>query len=189
MEILDFRKQGAVTENEFMAVMKPWASFSATDINNDNELDVRELKTLIWLIDGKEPLETRVIRDMKAMDGDGSGTIDRLEWIQYLACADPETGGDKFDFDLKRYFDEFDQDNDGLINKDELRNILRDKFKKEILESSHSKAKIAQIMETQTTITMKVLDPDNSGYLDWTMFKRYATLMKDREEGLLRFLK
>jgi hypothetical protein len=33
--------------------MKPWASFSATDINNDNELDISELKTLIWLMDGE----------------------------------------------------------------------------------------------------------------------------------------
>ena len=69
--------------------MKPWASFSATDINNDNELDTGELKTLIWLIDEEEPSESRVQRDLKLMDRDGSGTIDRLEWILYLASPDP----------------------------------------------------------------------------------------------------
>jgi len=40
--------------------MKLWASFSATDINNDNQLDAGELKTLIWLVEEKEPSETRV---------------------------------------------------------------------------------------------------------------------------------
>ena len=40
--------------------MKPWASFSATDINNDNELDDQELKILIWLMDDEEPDERRV---------------------------------------------------------------------------------------------------------------------------------
>lgn len=58
--ILDYDNKGAVNEFEFYTVMKPWASFSATDINNDNELDSMELKTLIWLIDEEEPLESRV---------------------------------------------------------------------------------------------------------------------------------
>lgn len=58
--ILDYNNKGAVSEFEYYTVMKPWASFSATDINNDNELDAMELKTLIWLIDEEEPLESRV---------------------------------------------------------------------------------------------------------------------------------
>jgi Ca2+-binding EF-hand superfamily protein len=87
--VLDNENKGAVSEFEFYTVMKPWASFSATDINNDNELDAMELKTLIWLIDEEEPLESRVQRDLKIMDRDGSGTIDRLEWIQFLASPDP----------------------------------------------------------------------------------------------------
>ncbi len=59
-EILDYDRKGAVSENEYLNVMKPWASFSATDINNDNELDSQELKTLIWLVDEVEPSEVRV---------------------------------------------------------------------------------------------------------------------------------
>jgi hypothetical protein len=34
--ILDYEDKGAVSEAEYFGVMKPWASFSATDINNDN---------------------------------------------------------------------------------------------------------------------------------------------------------
>ncbi len=102
--------------------MKPWASFSATDINNDNELDSMELKTLIWLIDEEEPLESRVQRDLKLMDRDGSGTIDRLEWIHFLASPDPtvnifnlkiQTGNEVFDFNLKKAFDTHDHDKSG----------------------------------------------------------------------------
>lgn len=58
--IMDYGNKGAITEIEFMTIMKPWASFSATDINNDNELDIVELKTLIWLTDGEEPDAGRV---------------------------------------------------------------------------------------------------------------------------------
>lgn len=58
--IMDYSNKGAINEGEFMTIMKPWASFSATDINNDNELDIQELKTLIWLTDGDEPDSRRV---------------------------------------------------------------------------------------------------------------------------------
>lgn len=57
------------------------ACFSATDINNDNELDSGELKNLFWLLEGKEPENARVLKEMKNIDEDGSGSIDRLEWI------------------------------------------------------------------------------------------------------------
>ena len=58
--LLDCQDKGAVSEIEYFNVMRPWASFSATDINNDNELDAAELRTLIWLVDGVEPSEARV---------------------------------------------------------------------------------------------------------------------------------
>lgn len=114
--ILDYEDKGAVSEVEFFGVMKPWASFSATDINNDNELDAIELKTLIWLVEETEPSEARVQRDLKLIDADGSGTIDRLEYIQFLASP-AEASGDgtreHFDFELKKKFDYYDKDKDG----------------------------------------------------------------------------
>ena len=36
-------------------MMSPWAAFSANDINNDNVLDIRELKTLFWIMEDQEP--------------------------------------------------------------------------------------------------------------------------------------
>lgn len=42
--LLDSDCKGAVSEEDFYAIMKPWASFSATDINGDGDLDVTELK-------------------------------------------------------------------------------------------------------------------------------------------------
>lgn len=113
--ILDRDDKGAVCEADYLNVMRPWASFSATDINNDNELDAQELKTLIWLVDGIEPTEARVQRDLRLIDSDGSGTIDRLEYIKHLLFTDgASTGKDHFDYNLKNTFDNFDKDKDGL---------------------------------------------------------------------------
>jgi Ca2+-binding EF-hand superfamily protein len=61
--------------------MYPMACFSATDVNNDNELDTTELKTLFWLLDNVEPENSRVLKEMALIDKDNSGAIDRLEWI------------------------------------------------------------------------------------------------------------
>lgn len=113
--ILDYEDKGAVSETEYFGVMKLWASFSATDINNDNQLDSGELKTLIWLVEEKEPSEKRVQRDLKLIDSDGSGTIDRLEYISFLSSpADANGGREHLDFQLKSRFDTHDRDKDGL---------------------------------------------------------------------------
>ena len=45
--------------------MYPMACFSATDVNHDNELDIGELKSLFWILDEKEPENSRVLKEMK----------------------------------------------------------------------------------------------------------------------------
>ena len=103
-----------------MATMRAWSSFSATDINNDNELDIQELKTLIWLTDGEEPDDRRVQQDMKIIDEDQSGTIDRMEWVEYLSSP----GGGDFNYELKELYDMYDGNKDGVISQEEFINII-----------------------------------------------------------------
>ena len=67
-----------------MNILNAWSSFSATDINHDNSLDISELKVLIWLIENEEPDEIRVRKYMKQIDADGNNIIDRIEWIKYI---------------------------------------------------------------------------------------------------------
>lgn len=82
--ILDIDKKGVISENDFYSIMRPWASFSATDINGDGELDVIELKCLIWLMNDEEPTEYRVQRDMKAIDADKSGYVGKRTFINLI---------------------------------------------------------------------------------------------------------
>ena len=110
---------------DYYQIMLPMACFSATDINNDNELDSGELKNLFWLLEGKEPENARVLKEMNSIDEDGSGSIDRLEWIQYLISPDPETGASYFDFELRNNFCYFDDDKDGSITVNEFAEFLK----------------------------------------------------------------
>ena len=110
---------------DYYQIMLPMACFSATDINDDNELDISELKNLFWLLDGKEPENARVLKEMGAIDRDGGGTVDRLEWIMYLVSPDPESGASYFDFELRNSFLHFDEDADGFIDLNEFIEFLK----------------------------------------------------------------
>lgn len=108
-----------ISQDNFEAIVSPWASFSATDINNDNELDISELKTLFWLMENTEPDMMRVHMEMDAIDRDGNGTIDRIEFISYLVSPN-EQGVGYFDFELRKSFERFDSNRDGRIDSTEL---------------------------------------------------------------------
>ena len=49
--LFDYEGDSIISEKQFNHVMKIWSAFSANDINNDNELDSNEVKTLFWLFD------------------------------------------------------------------------------------------------------------------------------------------
>ena len=100
--------------------MKIWSAFSANDINNDNELDSNEVKTLFWLFDDKQPTKEKIQRETMIMDEDKSGTIDRLEWLAYLCSSgvDGATGKGKsyYDFELREMFEKSDKTKSGQLS-------------------------------------------------------------------------
>ena len=69
---------------DFKKVMMTWSAFTANDINNDNLLDIREMKMLVWLHTNSKPSQAKLEREMSIMDVDYSGSIDRIEWCSYL---------------------------------------------------------------------------------------------------------
>jgi Ca2+-binding EF-hand superfamily protein len=122
--LMDYEKLDIVEEKDYLAVMKPWSAFSACDINNDNELSTEEMEKLFWLCEGQRPLISRVQHDMKTIDADGSGTIDRIEWMMYLVTPDPSSKLETYDLHLRSLFDKFDLDRNGKIDQEELEEFL-----------------------------------------------------------------
>ena len=187
---MDYNNKGAITELEFMTIMRPWASFSATDINNDNELDVHELKTLIWLMDNEEPDDRRVQKDLKLIDEDGSGTIDRLEWIQYLASPDGE-GAAFFDFNLKKQFDNYDMNHDGQVDMNEFMLILCETiFQHQLMmKTDDGKVQAKAVIKSLAEEIFVSLDDDHQGTLDWVEFKKFGTINKVKQEEVMGYIK
>lgn len=82
--LLTYNGDYFIEQSTFDRIMGAWSTFTANDINNDNELDVNEIKMMWWLLDGKKPVNAKLEREIRIMDTDGNGTIDRLEWLSYL---------------------------------------------------------------------------------------------------------
>ena len=55
------------------------------------------------------------------MDDDGSGTVDRLEWLSYLCSAGTDgkkgTRKDYYDFELREMFDKADRNRSCHLNQ------------------------------------------------------------------------
>ena len=66
--IMTYEGNQVVKAQNYYAIMLPMACFSATDVNFDNELDISELKSLFWLLDNKEPENSRVLKEMEMID-------------------------------------------------------------------------------------------------------------------------
>ena len=133
--IMDYNNKGLVDRETYIEIMRSWSSFSAVDINNDNELDIDELKTLIWVLEDQEPDERRIQQELKLIDEDGGGTVDRLEFISYLMSPAGEGSG-YYDFNVKKMFDQFDINKDGFIDKDEFYIILKSTFEDIVREKT-----------------------------------------------------
>ena len=66
--LLDYDGDEIISNKEFGHLMRIWSAFSANDINNDNQLDSGEIKTLFWLFDGKKPSREKICRETEIMD-------------------------------------------------------------------------------------------------------------------------
>ena len=117
--LFNYEGDTIIKESTFTHIMKVWSAFSANDLNNDNELDAFELKTLFWLFDEKKPSNERIDREKKIMDEDMSGTIDRLEWLAYLCSSREGVTGEKrvdyYDFGLRLLFEQADKKKTGEL--------------------------------------------------------------------------
>ena len=151
------------------------------DINGDHVLEPCEVKVLLWLIEGNEPTEERVTREMEIMDEDSDGTISLKEWISYVCSIDPVTGNTYFDYELKKKFDKYDTNSSGTIEKPELKALLMDMVSDMYGETeSTKKAEFDEIMNVMVGQMMKSMDQNHDSEITWNEFKsHFAMISKD----------
>lgn len=104
----------------FCTVMSPYVAFVAADEDRQHQIDMRELRVLLWLIRGKEPAPTIVDSIMKSLDKDHNGVLSALEWVSYALENDRRTGNLSFTTQMQLLFTRADLNKDATLTLPEL---------------------------------------------------------------------
>lgn len=176
---MDYSNKGLVDYETYTEIMRAWASFSAVDINNDNELDIKELKTLIWAMEGKEPDEKRMQKELKDRDLDFDKLVSRLEFITYLLTPSGEGQG-YYDFKIKRMFDQSDINKDGVVDRDEFLEMVSTTIEDLIRENDDDPGLQNELMKNLGEGLFEELDKDGEGTLEWNEFKHFSATLRKR---------
>jgi Ca2+-binding EF-hand superfamily protein len=159
------------------------------DINQDHILEANEVKVLLWLVEGVEPNEERVKREMSIMDKDKNGSISLGEWILYVCSIDPVTGNTYFDYELKKKFDIYDTDSSGTIEKSELKLLLMDMVVEMYGETDKAKkAEFDDIMNVMVAQIVKAMDENGDAVIGWDEFKKHFSKISKSLEKLKGFI-
>lgn len=149
-------------------------AFDIFDKNKDGCITKDELKSVMLSL-GLNPSETEIMDMIDSADIDKNGVIDIEEFMSLMPALTPATGADykrasaqgyqksvNEEYELRRAFEEFDENGDGFISPEELNRVMR------------------SIGETLTSDEIKVIikevDNNGDGKIDYYEFcKIYKT--------------
>ena len=104
--------------------------FLLYDSDGNNVINVKELGVVMRGF-GENPTEEELRALMKEVDSDGSGVLDFPEFLKLMENTDrlnlmlKRRLTENQIAEIKAKFSEFDDDNDGAIDKRELRNVIK----------------------------------------------------------------
>ncbi|CAD8184143.1 unnamed protein product [Paramecium octaurelia] len=189
---LDKKHDGWICKQAYQDVMNAWAAFDASDINQDNEVSMSELKYLIYAYEGDKPDYYRLQTEMEILDMDQSGKITRDEWIKYL-CVN-EKGKFVFRGTLQHQFNEYDKDHDGMLSIKDIKDLLKNSMKdlRTSFKKLNSTLNFEDMVDDLIEDIAKSLQEGNQDqhsyqnqmlFLTWSQFKSFmerATLKQDQ---------
>ena len=124
------------------------------DQNGDGRISIAELKHVFEKI-GKNPTDTELNDMLREFDQDSNGTIEFDEFVLLVSKMD---GGDNEEENLKAAFEVFDKDGNGYIDREELKDIMKQ------LGNNFTDQQISKMMEEA--------DTDKDGKIDFGEFKQ-----------------
>ncbi|CAM9966584.1 unnamed protein product, partial [Heterosigma akashiwo] len=195
--------QARVGREQYRAAVEPWVAFGVMNEDGTHEdgsraLDEQELKALIWITEGvdtPEPFEKAVRAAVARMDRDGSGQIDRLEWITFNTFFDPTTGCVRPGRAIKAEFEALDTDGSGNLSPSEMSQILKkvlagvaEKAAEEGRAISASSEKIWAVMVSEAAAELvDLMDCSGNGMIEYCEFRRHQVAVSAKVKQLRDF--
>ena len=192
------RADGLVGLDEFADAIAAWVSFSIVDEDESGTLDCDELKLLMWVAEGAkapEPTDAAVRRSLEAMDKDGSGAIDRMEWIAFMASHDPLTGAAKFSRASRAAFVTNDEDGSSDVSSTEVRatfvKALRAKFVDLGTPARRLNADSLDLLDglvkSAGDEVMALVDEDRDGTCSFSEYAKHAEAIAEKQGQILKY--
>jgi Ca2+-binding EF-hand superfamily protein len=108
LRAMDKDMNGTVSKDEFLQFMGEM--FDRYDVNRSNQLEPRELRSVVFGADKRTVAEAR--RLLRVVDKDMNGTVSRDEFLQFMGRA----------------FDRLDTNKNGQLEANELRAIMNNSW-------------------------------------------------------------
>lgn len=184
--------------DEFITAMMPWVAFTVLDIDDSGTIDASELKPLLWVsrgVDSGEPSQSMIDRAMGAIDVDGSGLVERLEWIRWCSTCDMRTGGDSFGSAATLMWQQMDLDGSQNISVVEILQFFNNAVDELLQAIDATKLDDEEFMLNMRTLTknaaevaMGEMDVDHDGVVQWSGFQRFYDTMLQQKKALEQYV-
>ncbi|KRX00428.1 hypothetical protein PPERSA_05605 [Pseudocohnilembus persalinus] len=171
-----------VKKVDFLEVMKVWSAFSASDYDNENSLHVQDLKILLWIYEDSEPNQFKVTSEKNAIDYDKSGTIERVEWLEYIMQKDKS---DELKSSLKKAFEKY-QDKNQIISQGNLKDILYESYvvQNDLTLNQFNQEKKKQNLDKFYKEMIRNLKIKQVEQFDWFEFKNFLDEIIENNQNL-----
>ena len=140
----------------------------ALDVDGDGDISVRELETLFKSLKFKLKMSDREIRKfIKGVDENGDGSIDVEEFLHLIQG---QSGARRAIIHkelihrsgIRKRFEKYDKDGNGVITRDEFRRVVEDKYQ-------------SRLTPQQVDEMIIEADRDGNGEIDYEEFLRAFT--------------
>ena len=140
--------------------------FLALDANGDGVISTEELHTLLNSLKSRLKMSEKEIRKFeKELDTDGDGTIDVKEFFTMIHSGPRRDTIRKALIQrsgIRKVFQKYDRDGNGIITKDEFRRVVEDRYQ-------------AKLRPDQLDAMIKEADTNRDGHIDYEEFLKAFT--------------
>ena len=144
----------------------------ALDLNGDGDISVEELETLLRSLKTRLRMTDKDIKKLlNDFDQNGDGTVDLHEFMTMIHSGNKRDCIQKALIQrsgIRKAFEKYDRDGNGIITRDEFKKVVEDKYQ-------------AELSSNQVDALMVQADINKDGRIDYEEFLRAFTYFPAKE--------
>ncbi|CAD8069858.1 unnamed protein product [Paramecium sonneborni] len=180
----------SVKKSDYLDIIRAWNVYSITDVNQLSIINIKDLKLLIWLYEDEEPDYFRINQEMQTIDTNHNNIIERCEWMQYLCSEESMQRRQTPQVLMKKVFDNYDEEQCGLIPIIYIDKLLRDTFKQQMKKMKDFKSiqSVNSLIQQLKVEFLKQVKKNNQSHFDWPSYYSFLVEATKTHSSLNKLL-